>query len=80
MDMVEESFVPTVLSHNRDRLIVHDVAGEFLIPPFDDSPVHCRRLDIGDLVLGVSRGDFFHVVHAATSVVLRRNEPFADRE
>ena len=30
MDMVEESFVPTVFSHNRDRLIVHDVAGEFL--------------------------------------------------
>ncbi len=30
MDMVEDSFVPTVFSHNRDRLIVHDVAGEFL--------------------------------------------------
>jgi transposase len=30
MDMVEESFVPTVFSHNRDRLIVHDAAGEFL--------------------------------------------------
>jgi len=30
MDMVEESFVPTVFSHNRDRLIIHDVAGEFL--------------------------------------------------
>ena len=24
MDMTEESFVPTVFSHNRDRLIVHD--------------------------------------------------------
>jgi transposase len=30
MDMVEDSFVPTVFSHNRDRLIVHDAAGEFL--------------------------------------------------
>lgn len=30
MSMVEDSFVPTVFSHNRDRLIVHDVAGEFL--------------------------------------------------
>jgi transposase len=30
MDMVEESFVPTVFTHNRDRLIAHDVAGEFL--------------------------------------------------
>ena len=30
MDMVEESFVPTVFTHNRDRLLVHDVAGEFL--------------------------------------------------
>ena len=30
MDMVEPSFVPTVFSHNRDRLIAHDVAGEFL--------------------------------------------------
>jgi hypothetical protein len=28
--MVEESFVPTVFSHNRDRLIIHDAAGEFL--------------------------------------------------
>jgi transposase len=30
MDMVEPSFVPTVFSHNRDRLIIHDAAGEFL--------------------------------------------------
>jgi hypothetical protein len=30
MDMIEATFVPTVFSHNRDRLIVHDVAGEFL--------------------------------------------------
>jgi transposase len=30
MSMVEESFVPTVFTHNRDRLIAHDVAGEFL--------------------------------------------------
>src|ERR1700685_198844 len=30
MDMVEDSFVPTVFSHNRDRLIIHDAAGEFL--------------------------------------------------
>jgi transposase len=30
MDMVEESFVPTVFTKNRDRLIAHDVAGEFL--------------------------------------------------
>jgi transposase len=30
MDMVEESFVPTVFTHNRDRLIIHDAAGEFL--------------------------------------------------
>lgn len=30
MDMIEPSFVPTVFSHNRDRLIIHDVAGEFL--------------------------------------------------
>jgi transposase len=30
MDMLEGSFVPTVFSHNRDRLIAHDVAGEFL--------------------------------------------------
>jgi transposase len=26
MGMVEESFVPTVFTHNRDRLIIHDVA------------------------------------------------------
>lgn len=30
MDMVEESFVPTVFTKNRERLIAHDVAGEFL--------------------------------------------------
>src|SRR5580692_2542067 len=30
MDMVEESFVPTVFTHNRDRLVIHDAAGEFL--------------------------------------------------
>src|SRR5579864_2392866 len=30
MDMVEESFDPSVFSHNRDRLIIHDVCGEFL--------------------------------------------------
>src|SRR5215472_2359979 len=30
MDMVEESFVPTVFTKNRDRLIAHDAAGEFL--------------------------------------------------
>ncbi len=30
MDMVEESFVPTVFRHNRDRLIIHDAAGELL--------------------------------------------------
>jgi transposase len=30
MDMVEPSFVPTVFTHNRDRLIIHDAAGEFL--------------------------------------------------
>jgi len=30
MDMTEPSFVPTVFSKNRDRLIAHDVAGEFL--------------------------------------------------
>jgi IS5 family transposase len=30
MDMVEDSFVPTVFTHNRDRLIIHDAAGEFL--------------------------------------------------
>ncbi len=30
MEMVEESFDPSVFSHNRDRLIIHDVAGEFL--------------------------------------------------
>src|SRR5262245_2940344 len=30
MDMTEESFVPTVFTKNRDRLIAHDVAGEFL--------------------------------------------------
>jgi transposase len=29
MDMVEESFVPTVFTKNRDRLLAHDVAGEF---------------------------------------------------
>lgn len=29
MSMVEESFVPTVFTHNRTRLIAHDVAGEF---------------------------------------------------
>ena len=27
MDMVEKSFVPTVFTKNRDRLIEHDVAG-----------------------------------------------------
>jgi transposase len=31
MDMVEESFVPTVFTKNRDRLIAHDVAREFLL-------------------------------------------------
>jgi transposase len=30
MDMIEESFVPTVFTKNRDRLIAHDVAGAFL--------------------------------------------------
>jgi transposase len=30
MDMVEDSFVPTVFTHNRDRLIIHDTAGAFL--------------------------------------------------
>ena len=30
MDMVEPAFVPTVFTKNRDRLIAHDVAGEFL--------------------------------------------------
>src|SRR5215472_402407 len=30
MDMVEESFVATVFTKNRDRLIAHDAAGEFL--------------------------------------------------
>ncbi len=29
MDMVEQSFVPTVFTKNRDRLLAHDVAGEF---------------------------------------------------
>lgn len=29
MNMDEESFVPTVFTHNRNRLIAHDVAGEF---------------------------------------------------
>jgi transposase len=31
MDMVESSFVPTVFTHNRDRLLAHDVAREFLL-------------------------------------------------
>jgi transposase len=31
MDMVEASFVPTVFTKNRDRLIAHDVAREFLL-------------------------------------------------
>jgi transposase len=31
MDMTEPSFVPTVFTHNRDRLIAHDVAREFLL-------------------------------------------------
>jgi transposase len=30
MDMTEDVFVPTVFTHNRDRLLNHDVAGEFL--------------------------------------------------
>jgi hypothetical protein len=30
MDMVEESFVPTVFTHNRERLIIHDAARAFL--------------------------------------------------
>src|SRR5277367_57861 len=30
MSMVEDSFVPTVFTHNRSWLIAHDVAGEFL--------------------------------------------------
>jgi len=29
--MVEPSFVPTVFTHNRDRLLAHDVAHEFLL-------------------------------------------------
>jgi IS5 family transposase len=29
MDMVEDSFVPTVFTKNRERLLAHDVAGEF---------------------------------------------------
>ncbi len=29
MNMADESFVPTVFTHNRERLIAHDVAGEF---------------------------------------------------
>ena len=28
--MVDDGFVPTVFSHNRDRPIIHDVAGAFL--------------------------------------------------
>jgi hypothetical protein len=28
MDMVEESFAPTVFTKNRERLLAHDVAGE----------------------------------------------------
>ena len=32
MDMVEESFVPTVFTQNRDRLIEHDVAGSSCAP------------------------------------------------
>src|SRR5271163_1828009 len=31
LDMVEESFVPTVFTKNRNRLIAHDVAREFLL-------------------------------------------------
>lgn len=31
MDMTEPSFVPTVFSHNRERLMAHDVAHEFLL-------------------------------------------------
>jgi transposase len=31
MGMVEPSFVPTVFTHNRDRLLAHDVAREFLL-------------------------------------------------
>jgi transposase len=31
MDMVEESFVPTVFTKNRNRLIAHEVAREFLL-------------------------------------------------
>jgi transposase len=31
MDMVVESFVPTVFTKNRDRLLAHDVAREFLL-------------------------------------------------
>jgi transposase len=31
MDMVEPSFVATVFTHNRDRLLAHDVAHEFLL-------------------------------------------------
>ena len=31
MDIVEESFVPTVFTKNRNRLIAHDVAREFLL-------------------------------------------------
>src|SRR6202790_4142665 len=31
MDMVEESVVPTVFTKNRNRLIAHDVAREFLL-------------------------------------------------
>jgi transposase len=29
MDMIEQSFVPTVFTKNRERLLAHDVAGEF---------------------------------------------------
>src|ERR1700689_1056637 len=29
MDMVEEGFVPTVFTKNRERLLKHDVAGQF---------------------------------------------------
>lgn len=31
MDMTEPSFVPTVFTHNRSRLLAHDVAREFLL-------------------------------------------------
>ena len=54
---VEESFVPTVFTHNRDRLIIHDGAGEFL-----RASGQALRPTLGERVAGAATPGVFSTV------------------